>query len=80
MWGIISRMKLVSDQRCRIQSRELIKADTTYDAEIASDGRIVLTELVPKQIPMARLVKKNGRTYLESSHPITNEDVAAVVS
>jgi hypothetical protein len=73
-------MKLVSDQRCRIQSRELLKANTPYDAVIASDGRIVLTELVPKQIPLARLVRRNGRTYLETNHPITNEDVAAVVS
>ena len=78
--GIIPRMKLVSDQRCRIQSRELLKANTPYDAQIASDGRIILTDLVPKQIPLARLVRKNGRTYLESNHPLTNEDVAAVIA
>ena len=70
-------MKLVSDQRCRIQSRELLKANTPYDAEIASGGRIVLTELVPKQIPPARLVRKSGRTCLETSRPITNEGVAS---
>ncbi len=73
-------MKLVSDQRCRIQSRELLKANTPYDAEVASDGRIVLTELVPKQVLPARLVRKNDRTYLETSHTITNEDVAAVIA
>lgn len=73
-------MKLVSDHRCRIQSRALLKANTPYDAEIAPDGRIVLTELVQKQIPVAKLVRKNGRTYLETSQTLTHEDVAAVIA
>jgi len=32
-------------------------------------------ELVEKTSPKARLVRRNGRTFLETSRVITNEDV-----
>jgi len=72
-------MRVSTDDRCRIQSRELFKPNTRYEGEFAADGSIRLIEWVEKQTPKARLVRRKGRTFLESARPITNEDVAAVL-
>src|SRR5437879_5068176 len=54
-------MKLVSDDRCRIQSRDLFKPDTPYDAERNADGQVVLKELVPAQARTVRPRRVNVR-------------------
>jgi hypothetical protein len=40
-------MRLSTDDRCRLQSRELFKPNTRYEGESDASGRIILTELVP---------------------------------
>jgi hypothetical protein len=44
-------MKLSTDDRCRLQSRELLKPNTPYEGQLDATGRIVLTELVAKAGP-----------------------------
>jgi hypothetical protein len=44
-------MRLSTDDRCRLQSRELFKPNTRYEGEADAGGRIVLTELVPAAGP-----------------------------
>jgi hypothetical protein len=68
-------MRVSTDDRCRLQSRELFKPNTRYEGEIAPDGRVMLVELVEKTVPKARLVRRNGKTFLETSRTITNDDV-----
>ena len=54
-------MKLVTDDRCRIQSRELFKPNTLYQAERTADGRIQFVELVEKDVPLVKARKVNGK-------------------
>jgi len=41
-------MRVLTDDRCRLQSRDLFKPRTRYDAQVDERGRVILTELVPK--------------------------------
>src|SRR5437016_14294879 len=45
------RMRLSTDDRCRLQSRELLKPNTPYEGQLDATGRVVLTELMPKAGP-----------------------------
>ena len=54
-------MKLVTDEACRLQSRELFKPNTPYEAERKTDGRVELVELVEKDVPLVRARKVDGR-------------------
>ncbi|MEY2428273.1 MAG: hypothetical protein QOJ40_1158 [Verrucomicrobiota bacterium] len=49
--GTLPIMRLSTDDRCRLQSRELLKPNTPYEGQLDATGRIVLTELVPKAGP-----------------------------
>ena len=69
------QVKLVTDDRCRLQSRDLLKPNTRYDGERDPSGRVILVELVPAQAPKARLVRRHGRTSLVLDRELTNEDV-----
>lgn len=73
-------MKLRTDSQRRLYGRDLLKADTIYEAEMDGSGRITLIELAPKQAPRAKLIRRRGRTYLASGRELTNEDVAAVMA
>lgn len=44
-------MRVTSDERCRVQSRELFKPNTPYEGDLDATGRVVLTELVRKSGP-----------------------------
>jgi len=55
------RMKLVSDNRCRVQSQDLFKPNTPYEASAEPDGSIRLAELVEKEAPLVRARKVKGR-------------------
>lgn len=78
--GKFPKVKLRTDNQRRLYGRDLLKADTIYEAEKDGDGRITLVELAPKQAPRAKLVRRGGRTYLASGRELTNEDVAAVMA
>lgn len=72
-------MKLRTDKQNRLYGRDLLKPNTIYDAE--TDGsRIVLVEMVRDEVPQAKLVRRGGRTFLQSDREHTNEDVAAVTA
>ncbi|HXT10589.1 MAG TPA: hypothetical protein VN873_03430 [Candidatus Angelobacter sp.] len=69
-------MKLRTDDRARLYGRDMLKPNTDYLAE--TDGnRIVLVEMVPKEVQAARprLVKKHGYTVAVGDHPITQAEV-----
>jgi len=69
-------MKLVTDERCRLTSRDMFKPNTPYDAEKQADGRVVLTELVAAQVPIVRARKVNGR-WVGADIRLNREVVAA---
>ena len=71
-------MKLMTDDRCRLTSQELFKPNTPYDAERKPDGRVVLTELVPAEVPTVRARRMNGRLR-GAKIPLSRERVAAAV-
>jgi hypothetical protein len=43
-------------------------------------GRFTLTLVEPVQPTKAKLVRRNGKTYLVSNHSISNEDVARAMA
>ena len=49
-------MRVSTDDRCRMQSRELLKPNARYEGELDSQGRVILTRLV-KAEARPRLVK-----------------------
>ena len=51
------------------------KPGTVFAYEQDNSGRVTLTPVAKAQPPQARLVRRNGRTYLMNDQPITNEDV-----
>jgi hypothetical protein len=68
-------VKLRSDKEGRIACGEFFPPQTTFDVSKQPDGSFRLVELAERNAPRARLVRRNGRTYLESDKIITNEDV-----
>ena len=54
-------MRLMTDDRCRLQSRDLFKPNTPYQAERKADGRVELIELVATDVPLVRARKIKGR-------------------
>ena len=67
-------MRVSSDDRCRVQSRELFKPNTRYEGEVRPDG-IHLVELAEKRAAPARLIRRKGRTLIVTERQITDEDV-----
>ena len=71
-------MKLTTDERCQLASRELFKPKTDYEAEKQESGRIVLTELGAPEVPTLEPRRLNGRLR-GASVTLRREDVAAAV-
>ena len=71
---------LVTDDRCRLQSRELLEPNTPYNGEQDGSGRIVLVKLVSDPSSKARLVRREKRTLLVSDRELTNADVQKVMA
>ena len=71
-------MKLVADERSRIASTLLFKPRAVYDAEKGADGRIVLVELVPAEVPTVRARRINGR-WRGADVVLSRETTAAAV-
>ncbi len=75
------RMKISSDDRCRLQSRELFKPNTPYEGDFDATGRIVLTELVRKSGParfqskaeVVRAIKSSSLTFRRSWETMRKE-------
>jgi hypothetical protein len=73
-------MKLIADNEGKIGCRELFTPRRTFDASRQADGSIRIVELVDKAASRARLVRRDSRTYLETDHPVTNDDTQATMS
>ena len=54
-------MKLATDDLCRLQSSELFKPNTPYQAERKADGSVGLIELAKKGVPVVKPRRVNGR-------------------
>ncbi|MCI0743887.1 MAG: hypothetical protein L0Y58_00630 [Verrucomicrobia subdivision 3 bacterium] len=59
-------MKVSTDDRCRLQSRELFKPNTNYEGELKPDGSIRLIELVEKPVPMVKTRKQDGFVLVDA--------------
>jgi hypothetical protein len=59
-------MRISTDDRCRLQSRELFKPNTRYEGQVAPDGTIRLIELVEKAVPVARIRRQNGFVLVDT--------------
>jgi hypothetical protein len=69
-------MKLVADSRGRLTAAEFFRPGTAFNLDRMSDGRIVLAELVEKEVPIVRAVKMKGRWV---GNPTVKMDRAAIV-
>jgi len=54
-------MKLVTDESGRLQSSELFKPNTPYNAEVEPDGSVRLVELTGRPVPVVKPRRVNGR-------------------
>lgn len=43
-----------------MQSRELFKPETRYEGEVTPDGSVRLVELVEKEVPLVKPIRKDG--------------------
>jgi hypothetical protein len=59
-------MKVSTDDRCRLQSRELFKPNTRYEGEVAAVGSIRLVELIEKQVPLVNIRKQEGFVLVDA--------------
>ena len=73
-------MKLKADNQGRIACREFFPPQAAFDVSRQADGSIRVVELVEKPAAKARLVRRNGHTYLHTDHPVTLEDTQAIMA
>ena len=59
-------MRISTDDRCRLQSRELFKPNTRYEGEVAADGTIRLVELVEKAVPVVKIRRQRGFVLVDA--------------
>jgi len=72
-------MRLTADSKGRLGSRELFPPGKSFEAEKdPATGRVVLVELAPKEAmpPKVKLVRRAGRTLLQSDRQLGASDVA----
>jgi hypothetical protein len=50
-------MRLISDDRCCVQSSDIFKPNTMYEAERQADGRVVLAEIATGEVPVVKPVR-----------------------
>ena len=72
-------MKLRTDSQRRLYGRDLLKADTVYEAKADGPGRISLVELAPKDLEKANLVKV-GERLLAVGARVADEDTQKVMA
>ena len=59
-------MRVSTDDRCRMQSRELFKPNTRYEGEREADGTVRLVELVPADVPTVKSIKRDGFVLVDA--------------
>ena len=70
-------MRVSTDDRCRLQSRELFKPNTRYEGEIAADGSIRLMELVEKAVPVVKIRRQGGFVLVDTK--VDREAIRAAI-
>jgi hypothetical protein len=73
LWEIPAMQTVTVDKYKRIRIPD-VKPRQVFAYE-QNGGRFTLTLVEPVQPKKAKLVRRNGKTYLVSDHSITNEDV-----
>ena len=73
LWEIPAMKTVTVDKYKRIRIPD-VKPRQVFAYE-QNGGRFTLTLVEPVQPKKAKLVRRNGKTYLVSDHSITNEDV-----
>ncbi len=65
------------DEKCRSGSLTgLVKPGERYKLDKPSPTEVRMQLMVVQEkVPKARLVRRNGRTYAVTDHPLTNGDV-----
>jgi len=71
-------MKLVADSRGRLTAADLFHPGTAYDATQLSDGKILVTELVEKEVPEVR-AKFNADGSFQCPSLMTREQTRAAI-
>ena len=71
-------MRLLSDYRCRLQSKDLFKPNTPYEVEKSADGSVRLVELVPKEVPIVK-PRRTKRGFLMLPVKLDHQTVRAAV-
>jgi len=59
-------MRISTDDRCRLQSRELFKPNTRYEGDLNPDGSVRLIELVEKDVPQAKTRREDGFVLIDA--------------
>ena len=71
-------MKVVTDECCGISSPALLKPRTTYDVQVSTDGRIILTELKGSEVPVIQSRRIGGKLR-GAAISLSRDSVAAAV-
>ena len=71
-------MKLVADSRGRLTAADLFRPGTAYDATQLSDGRILVVELIEKEVPETKATFKADGSF-ECPPLMTREQARAAV-
>jgi hypothetical protein len=71
-------MKLVADSRGRLTAADLFLHGTAYDATQLPDGRIMVVELVEREVPAVK-VKFNADGTFDCPPLMTDEEIVAAV-
>ncbi len=73
-------MRLVTDDRCRLQSRDLFKPNTPYQAERLPNGRVEIVELVESDVPLVKPRRVGGKLrWPQGVARPTRQQIAAAI-
>jgi hypothetical protein len=72
-------MTVIADAKRRVVLPP-VKPGDRFDVQLAANGKLVLTPLIPDERPnKVKLVRKHGYLVAVSSRPITQEQVRAAM-
>ena len=71
-------MKLIADSRGRLTAADLFRPGTAYDATQLPDGKIMVVELVEREVPTVK-VKFNADGTFECPPLMTDEQIVSAI-
>jgi len=72
-------MKLIADSKGRLACKELFTPRRPFFAERQPDGSIRVVELIEKEAPLVRPIRRNGRLRPPPGFRPSRETVAAAI-